>query len=120
MTSTSGQKVHLDAPPSHPVVSSRHLANASWQLVISSCRRVNSSFRPVISSCRRFHLRSLTCLFLNLSCRPSTRRIAHQLDAFYSGFFFLIKRGHPDTITIKATNMAAVAFTEFRTTFEQL
>ena len=35
MTSTSGQKVHLDASPSHPIVSSRHVASASCQLVIS-------------------------------------------------------------------------------------
>lgn len=97
--SASEEKIHLEAPPSHPVVCSSHLRNAACQLVISSSHldvssRVSSSrgssSRFVIS----FLLASIDSFVLQLvmstvisSFRQSTGRVAHQLVAFFSGIF---------------------------------
>lgn len=93
MKSTSGQKFHLEAPPSQPVVSSCHLVispmlhlNSSLHLVISSCRTVNWSSRSDVSCFRLFNLRALTHLFFNSSCRPSIGRVTHMVAMLLNGY----------------------------------
>ena len=75
--STSGQKAHLDAPSSYHVVSSRHFANTSCQLVVSSCCLVLSSFL----------LASIDSFVLQL-----VRRVDRQLVAWF-GFLRFVTPG---------------------------
>ena len=77
------------------ILSSRHLANASCQLVISSSRRVVMSTRRIVLLSR------LVVVFTCVHC-SSTRRVDRQLDALF------LKRGCLDTILSNiATNLAA-------------